>query len=246
MKLYTIFIIALLAIFAGENLYALEYSKFEFEGCPENAFCKKETGANRKKWIEQLRNFSAGKISEQKLNAFVQSEYGLPVSGWGQEEASLRPNILMWDSPCKQHRATTNKYYIAEVFRKNFIPNELKELPNIFFSRAILNDSSNQPYAMIVPRGDAPLFVKDGSLYYLREEEGIFYGLLIDRDGRFKVTKNETSTEPPKESVCTKDQVALFNRESPGPNFYQGTYCKDIWDKTTRTYKTMLLGWSCN
>lgn len=239
-------LILTLFILINFSSHALEYSKVEFEGCPENAFCKKETGANRRKWIEQLRNFSSGKISEQKINAFVQSEYGLPVSGWGQEEASLRPNILMWDSPCKQHRTSTNKYYIAEVFRKNFNSNELKELPNIFFSKAILNDSTNQAYSITVPRGDAPLFVKDGSLFYLREEEGMFYGLLIDRDGRFKITKNDTSTAPPKEAVCTKDQQVLFNRESPGPTFYQGTNCKDIWDKTTKSYKTILLGWSCN
>jgi hypothetical protein len=246
MKFYFYLPIIFLCVFLGQNLNALEYSKIEFEGCPENAYCKKETGINRKKWIEQLRNFSAGKISEQKLNTFVQAEYGLPVSGWGQEEASLRPNILMWDSPCKQHRVSTNKYYIAEVFRKNLNSNELKELPNVFFGRAVLLDSSNQPYSIIVPRGDAPLFVVNGSLFYLREEEGLFYGLLIDRDGRLKVTKNEISTEPAKESVCSKEQIALFNRESPGPSFYQGTFCKDIWDKTTKSYKTMLLGWSCN
>ena len=239
-------LILTLFIFTIFRSYALEYSKLEFAGCPENAFCKKETGINRKNWIEQLRNFSAGKISEQKINAFAQAEYGVPISGWGQEEASLRSNILMWESPCKQHRSPTNKYYIAEVFRKNFNSNELKELPNIFFSKAILNDNSNQPYAITVPRGDAPLFIKDGSLYYLREEEGIFYGLLIDRDGHFKLTKNDTSTAPPKEANCTKEQEALFNRESPGVSFYQGTYCKEIWDKSTKSYKTLLFGWSCN
>lgn len=246
MKFYLYINLIFLNIIFGQKLNALEYSKFEFIGCPENAYCKKETGINRKNWIEQLKIFSTGKISEQKLNSFIQSEFGLPVSGWGQEEASLRPNILMWDSPCKQHRVPSNKYYIAEVFRKNFLSNELKELPNIFFGRAILLDNANQPYSITVPRGDAPLFIKNGSLYFLREEEGIFYGLMIDREGHFKVTKNETSTEPPKESTCTKDQETLFNRESPGSTFYQGTYCKSIWDKTTKSYKTMLLGWSCN
>ena len=246
MRFYFFILAFFIAALSRQNLYALEYSKIEFEGCPENAFCKKETGINRKKWIEQLRNFSAGKLSEKKLNAFVQSEYGLPVSGWGQEEASLRPNILMWDSPCKQHRSPTNKYYIAEVFRKNFNSNELKELPNIFFSRAVLSDSAGKPFNMIVPRGDAPLFIKDGSLYYLREEEGIFYGLLIDRDGHFRVTKNDTSTVHLKEATCSKENIAIFNRESPGPSFYQGTYCKEIWDKSTKTYKKILLGWSCN
>ncbi|MDO9180855.1 MAG: hypothetical protein Q7U04_00535, partial [Bacteriovorax sp.] len=185
-------------------------------------------------------------ISEQKINTFIQAEYGLPVTGWGQEEASLKPNILMWDSPCKQHRVSNNKFYIAEVFRKNFNLNEIKELPNIFFPRAIFNDSSNNPVSMVVLRGEIPLFIKDGHFYYLREEEGIFYGLSIDREGRFRVTKNESTPAVPKEAVCSKDQINLFNRESPGINFYQGTACKDIWDKTSKSYKTILLGWSCN
>lgn len=233
-------------LFWGQNLWALEYSKIEFEGCPENAFCKKETGASRKKWIEQLRQFSAGKISEQKINSFIQSEFGLPVSGWAQEDGSLQPNILMWDSPCRQHSKSTNKYYIAEIFRKNFFPKELKEIPNLLFSKAIMLDQSNRPFSVVVPRGDAPLFAVGGSLYFLREEEGIFYGLLIDKDGSFKITKNETSTQPPKETACTKEQVDQFNRESPSPNFYQGTFCKEIWDKTKKSYTTLLLGWSCN
>lgn len=236
----------IICIFFGTELKALEYSKIDFPGCPENAYCKKETGINRQNWILNLKKFSSGKISEQKINELIQSEFGLPVSGWGQEESSLHPNIVMWDSPCKQHRISTNKYYIADVFRKNFNTNELKDLSNIYFSRAVLLDNSNQPYFVVVPRGDAPLFIKNGSLYFLREEEGIFYGLLIDRSGRFQVTKNETSKNPPKEIACSKDQIDLFNRESPGANFYQGTFCKLVWDTTTRSYKSMLLGWSCN
>jgi hypothetical protein len=236
----------LLFILQVRTSNALEYSKIEFDGCPENAYCKKETGINRKSWIEQLRKFSSGKINQQKFNAFIQSEYGVPVSAWAQEEASLLPNILMWDSPCKQHRSIANKYYIAEIFRKNFSLKELKELPNIVLSRAILLDKSNLPYSIIIPRGDAPLFIQDGSLYFLREEEGQFYGLLIDSTGHFTLTKNETSTETPKEAICTKEQIALFYRESPGPNFYQNVYCKDVWNKTTKTYNRMLLGWSCN
>lgn len=225
---------------------ALEYSKIEYEGCPENAFCKKETGLNRKKWIEQLKLFSKGVISEQKMNSFVQSQYGLPMSGWAQEEGSLNPNILMWDSPCKQHSKSINKYYIADIFRKNFNSDELNLMPHLFFSKAILLDSKNIPYSVTSPRGDAPLFIKEGSLYYLREEDGIYYGLFINNKGVFKITKSELSPKPSREASCTTEQIALLNRESPSPNFYQGTYCKEIWDKTNKIYKTILLGWSCN
>jgi hypothetical protein len=139
----------LLTILFSSSLYALEYSKIDFDGCPENSFCKKETGANRKKWLEQLKYFTKGQLSEQKLNAFVQSEFGVPVSSWAQEEASLQPNILMWDSPCKQHKISTNKYYISEFFRKNLNANDLKSIPTVSFSRAIMMDSNKNPYSFV-------------------------------------------------------------------------------------------------
>jgi hypothetical protein len=227
-------------------VHALEYSKIEYEGCPENSYCKKETGVTRKKWLEQLKNFSKGLINEQKINAYIQNEYGLPISGWAQEEASLLPNILMWDSPCKQHKNSANKYYIDEIFRKNLSPNELKEIPTAIFSHVIVQEAGKPTYSITVPRGDAPLFFKDGSLYYLRDEEGMYYGLLIDREGHLKVIKNETTSVTPKEVTCTKEMITEYLRLAPSPNFYQGQFCKEIWDKTTKSFKTVILGWSCN
>lgn len=238
--------LALIIFIFCSNTFALEYSKIEYEGCPENAYCKKETGLTRKKWIEDLRSYKNGKISEQKINANLKNEYGLPISAWAQENGSLSPNILMWDSPCKQHQNANNKFYIAEIFKKNLKPEEIKDSNSIYFSRAVLLDQNNKPYSYIIPRGDAPLFIKDSQLYFLREEEGIFYGLLISRDGQLKLVKNESSPEAPKEAVCSKEQVALFLREAPSPNFYQGQFCKDIWDVTLKTYRRVLLGWSCN
>ncbi len=228
------------------TVHALEYSKIDFEGCPENSYCKKETGANRKKWLDQLKEFSKGRINELKINAFIQSEFGVPVSGWAMEEASLLPNILMWDSPCKQHKNPASKYYIMEVFRKNLNANELKEIPTLIFSRALLKENGKEPYPIVVPRGDAPLFMRDGSLYFLREEEGMFYGLLIDKEGRIKIVKNETSPNNPKEVTCPREMVTQFLRMAPSPNFYTGQFCKEIWDKNDKAYKTLLLGWSCN
>lgn len=228
------------------NLHALEYSKVDFEGCPENSFCKKETGVNRKKWLDQLKGFNKGEISEQKINAFIQAEYGLLVSAWAQEEASLLPNIIMWDSPCSHHRNPVNKYYITEVFRKNLNLEELKEFPTLHFTKAIVLDHGKNPNTFIFPRGEIPLFIKDGSFYFLREDEGHFYGLLINHEGHLKVTKNELNSNPPKEVACPKEFIADFVRMAPGPNFYQGQVCKDIWDTKTKDYKTVILGWSCN
>jgi hypothetical protein len=228
------------------NVLALEYSKFEFPGCPENAFCKKETGSNRQKWIEQLRLFSNGKISEQQINTYIQSEFGLPITGWAKEAGSLLPNIILWDSPCKQHSEGKEKFYIAEVFRKNLKTTELNEMNHLLFPKIVLSRPDQPPFSVNAPRGETPLFKTEDSLYYLREEEGIFYGLLIDKWGKFKITKNEMSPKPVIDSQCIEEQIALFKKEAPANNFFQGTHCKDIWDKSSKSYKTILLGWSCN
>jgi len=231
---------------ANYSFAALEYSKVENAGCPENAFCQKETGVVRKKWLDDLDQFTSGKLSEDKFNAQIQKENGLPISGWAQEEASIQPKIMMWDSPCKQHRKEATKYYISEVFKKNLSPADLKSTSNLYFAKAFGMGDDKKIFSVTIPRGDAPLFIKNNSFYFLREEEGKYYGLLISKSGSLKVTKVETTTENPKEGICFKEQIDAFLREAPAPNFYQGYYCKDIWDKDEKKYKTMLFGWSCN
>jgi hypothetical protein len=235
-----------LILSANVSFAALEYSKVENVGCPENAFCHKETGVVRKKWLDDLDKFTSGKLSEDKFNVQIQKENGLPIPGWAQEEASIQPKIVMWDSPCKQHRKEATKYYISEVFRKNLSPADLKSASNLYFAKTFAMGDDKKIFSVNIPRGDAPLFIKNNSFYFLREEEGKYYGLLISKTGSLKVTKVETTTENPKEGICFKEQIDAFLREAPAPNFYQGYYCKDIWDKDEKKYKTMLFGWSCN
>lgn len=225
---------------------ALEYSKIEHPGCPENAFCQKETGLGRQSWLDLLDLLNRKKISEQEANVKLQKENGIPISGWAQEEAGVLPRILMWDSPCKQHRKEAAKYYISEVFRKNLKLEELKSLPYLFFSKAIGYDQNKKIFSLTIPRGEAPLFIKNGYYYFLKEEEGKYYGLLINKVGDIRISHVEKIDKPAKEAICIKEQVDLFLREAPSPSFYQGYYCKDIWDMTSKTYKTMLFGWSCN
>jgi len=99
---------------------------------------------------------------------------------------------------------------------------------------------------MTIPRGDTPTFIDNGYYYFLREDEGKYYGLRINSEGSLKVSKVEVIKETPKEAVCLKEQVDQFLREAPSPTFYQGYSCKSIWDKSSKTYKTILFGWSCN
>ena len=54
------FKILLFSLISTNIFAALEYSKVDHPGCPENAFCQKATGEVRQKWIDQLEKF--GKI----------------------------------------------------------------------------------------------------------------------------------------------------------------------------------------
>ena len=75
---------------------ALEYSKIEYPGCPENAYCQKNTGEVRKSWLDALDQFSRDKISEDKFNFDLQKNNGVPIAGWAMEEAGVLPRIIMW------------------------------------------------------------------------------------------------------------------------------------------------------
>ncbi|MBC7427320.1 MAG: hypothetical protein H7336_01830 [Bacteriovorax sp.] len=225
---------------------ALEYSKIESPGCPENAYCQKATGIVRQQWLDELEKFGKNKISESDFNKILQNSNGVPIANWAAEEAGVLPRIIMWDSPCKQHKNEASKFYISEVFRKNLLSSELKELSTLYFSKAVGVDSNKKIFTMTVPRGDTPTFSENGYFYYLREDNGKYYGLRISKEGLIKVSKVEVIKETVKEAVCLKEQVDVFMREAPSPTFYQGYTCKDIWDKTSKSYKPMLFGWSCN
>ncbi len=239
-------IMTFLISFNTEALAALEYSKIEHPGCPENAYCQKNTGEVRKKWLDALEDLNKGKITEAKFNAFLQKEDGAPVSGWAMEEAGILPRIMMWDSPCKQHKKDASKFYISELFRKNLNPLELKEINNVYFPKAIGLDANKKVYSMIVPRGEIPTFIENDYYHFLREDDGKYYGLMINREGKLKVTKSQINKELPKDVVCTKEQIDLFLREAPSTTFYETYHCKEIWDKNSKSYKSMLFGWSCN
>lgn len=239
-------LLSILLHLSTESFSALEYSKVEYPGCPENAYCQKLTGEVRKKWLDGLDQFNRGKISEVQFNTELQKNDGIPIANWAMEEAGVLPRIVMWDSPCQQHKKEASRFYIGEFFRKNLKASELKEFTNLYFSKAIGVDKNKNVFSIVIPRGDIPTFIENGYYYFLREDDGKYYGLLVNPSGEIKVTKIQSTSEMPKDAICLKEQIDFFLREAPSPTFYQGYHCKDIWDKTSKTYKTILFGWSCN
>ncbi len=248
MERLTLFLImtSYLLLSPCEGVSALLYSKIEFPGCPENAFCQKNTGEVRQKWLENLELFNRKKLSENSFNEYVQKNQGIPIASWAFEEASVLPNIMMWDSPCAQHRKEASKFYISDIFRKNLKESELKELQSLFFTRAYGITNDKKIFSIVFPRSEIPLFSEDGKYYFLLEDEGKYYGLLVGPTGELKLTSVQSTKEFVRDAVCLKEQVDLFLREAPSPTFYKGYTCKEIWDKGLKAYRPMLFGWSCH
>lgn len=216
--------------------------KIEFPGCPENAFCTKETGAHRKEWLELLNKFDQKLIDEKEANKIIQTKLGMPVTLWATEGHQKRPLVLSWDSPCKQHNIATNKTFIAITYLK-----KLLDKNNILFhANSIIIDEKQIAHSIQVLRGDAPMYIINDSLYYIQDDDGHFYGILIAPNGQLSITKVFTDNHYPREVTCTKEQVERFTREAPSPNFFKGYYCKEIWNTKLKMYQSLILGWSCN
>lgn len=232
----------LMLLISSISVIAAETNPLDVPGCPENSYCSKDTGAHRTEWLNILTKFSEKKIDEKEANIQVQLKSGIPIPIWATEEALKKPLTVLWDSPCKQHKIPTNKAYIGVTFLKKLIPKN-----NILFhAPAILMDEKKVPHVIPALRGDSPLYIINDSLYYTQDDEGHYYGLLISPTGTLSITQPFSDPHYPREVTCSKQLIDLFMREIPSPNFFQGYYCKEIFNTKTKYYQTILTGWSCN
>lgn len=219
--------------------------KPEHEGCPENAHCTQETGMIRTKWLEVIKNLQENKINESKANEII-STFGYPISVWSKDPVEQKNYPLtFWDSPCKQHKAPNPKILIGELFIKSLSSENREKYPEIIFAKTYLEEN-NKIQRVFLPRGDAPIAIYNNAFYYTKEDEGHYYGLLVNRDGKITIRKTIHLEKFPKEVECKKNLVEEFYREAPSLNFFKGHFCKEIWNESTKNFTTILVGWSCN
>ncbi len=232
----------ILLLFFSLHAESIEPILLDLPGCPDNSVCTKETGAVRLEWLEILKNYSINKIDEKETNKQIQKKSGFPIPSWATEAAKSKPMTTFWDSPCKQHQKENEKTYIAITFLKNLLPkNKI-----LFHSPAILTDDKSHSLAIQTLRGEIPLLILNDSLYFTQVDDGYYYGLLISYNGKLSFSKVIKDTHYPKEITCTTEQINLFTKELPSKDFFKGYYCKAIWNLTTKTYNSLIFGWSCN
>lgn len=248
------FILLVLFVFSVKSMAALEYSKIEFPGCPENSFCSLETGKTKQAWSETIDLLTKSKTNLQEVNKKIKQNTGHPISGWAKEEAQILPNIIMWDSPCKNHKGDLGTYYISEFFVKKINDQLLRDYSNLYFPKAYIVNAKKEMTSQFVSREDLPSFASDKGLHYLKSDEGKFYGLIITKEGHIEISDVAEFTRRPENSkiqpmidaICTKEQIDLFKKEAPNSLFYEGYYCKNIWNISTKNFDNILFGRSCD
>lgn len=235
----------------------------EFPGCPENSICSKEQGH---KYIEykKILNQSYKLKNPALVNSFIK-EKGAPLTGWIKStpnklnDASKLPNFLMsvYDSPCSAHRppVKTQKSYkkietnvenenlnleavfTSEIFLTKKIPSEF--IPHYVF---LLNKGNITKY--ISPLKNIPFLIKNKSLLFLMEYDGIYFHYNLSMNNDLSIDFNKYKTPEIMDTSCSKDLINAFKSTNES-SLYEFYNCKSIWDESERNYKEILFGISC-
>lgn len=236
----------------AEDLQALPEGEFQTHmidhdnpGCPANAHCHSSYGLKRKAFQDLVIALRSGQNSGPPHQAIERHrlQHGIPFPVWATPESLTNTQVASWHSSCTHHNREINQIFLGEVLISSLadLPPEAGHL-HPHRTWAIIND---QVVTYLIPQASVPGLLIDDQLYFTREEQGVYYGLLVAQNGGLKVVDIESSPVTPREVSCPKELRAAKENWDERKHIYQRFYCRAIWDKTRRTYQTFLVGWSC-
>ncbi len=212
-------------------------------GCPENSKCSKKMGLIHQQWVEIAKSTQKNKL--RKLQSFA-SSFGAPVSIWGLNKAEANSSYIIWDSSCKNHNHEEKpRITYVDTFAKDF-SDLLNKTEEVIVPKGLILEGKGRIVSVPLLRSDAPVLLSKDSVFYIQENEGLYYTLEIKRSGKLNIIKTPTPTKLPGEVTCPKELDEAFAASFNPPNLYLGHFCKQIWNISTNSYQVMALGWSCN
>ena len=219
-----------------------------YKGCPDNSECSKEMGQKRQKWISVVSNKDIRASNHRAALAYFKKSFGLPLGFWYRPSKRLHKDIIFWQSPCQQHNSKIDPIRIAEGLFSDFMT--IQDLKNkgqqVFFAKTYTEDNKGKYISYYLPRGDTPLMVKNKLLYFIREEEGHYYNMTINRKGELDIVKKFKPKEYPVEVSCPKKLLAHMIAQVKEKSLYKSYFCKAIWNKSKNKFQTFVFGWSCH
>ena len=174
-------------------------------GCPGNALCSQEAGKLRQKWKEVLFRSRNNPKRTLQLEGF-RLRYGIPLESWTLPEKKP-PTGAHFDSPCPG-----SPWMLSEIFAP-----DMNKLPKKTFPRQGYLLRGKKIEALILPRGDVPLYEQKKRLYYNREFEGEYYGISIGINGDIRMEKPVTPLKPyeyPQVTACPQKLLEQFTKNN--------------------------------
>lgn len=210
-----------------------------FEGCPGGSKCTKQTGEQRKRWSQLLKQ----KRNRLKNLEAYRQKVGLPLALWSYPVSNMPTGLALWNSPCPNHNLENEQIFLAEFVASDF--NKLKSLKNLIIRQSVMKtDDGIVSFPSI--RDESPLYISQKRLVYNMDLEGDYYGISIGSDGSVKVVEPINPSHFPENVVCPKDLEIAFQKLGTPSKLYKATTCKTLWDIDAKIYRTIAMGWSCS
>lgn len=212
-------------------------------GCPANSHCSRSQGAKRQKWTELLQRLEkeSAQYAVKEIEKFRQ-EKGIPFGVWAGPKSLTNEDIISWDSGCPHHNREMKKILLAELMIKKI---EQEDNDQFTWQKVWLENEQQKISTYKVPRGSFPTYMVNDKLYFNATELGIYYGMLVAENGDIQIINSKTQNPLPHETSCPSRLKNLKQEMLKDKSLYQDYYCRAIWDETKKSYRVMMLGWSC-
>ena len=241
------------------NPQTLEDFDHQFKGCPENSECDQVMGLQLSRWkelIEKLKNEVSDPKKKAQFMELFRGKYGIPVEFYTYQKSQQGFKPVLFDSPCKEHNPKTGPKTLRGIsFLKSL--NEKTavvwrdqtqiEVPvdELLIPQPIFVWLGAEPTLYYLPLGDQPLFIKDKSLFVLKETEDYFYMLKVSPNGEWKVEDvdmTKLSSWEEKRSYVTCPKIPA----NPNPTVFKDEFCKTVWSDDLKKPVTVKMFQGCS
>lgn len=230
-------------IYYSSLMHASNYDQYAHEniGCPGNSICNKETGKKYKSWKSFIKNNRKDPDIANKLQKYI-NKFGIPLSFLTSSQPIVKRNGIYFESHCEYHNPPKTKptFFKGMKFTKHLASNSTD-----LFSPVIVY-SKNKKTSYQSPYLAHPYYLEAGSLIVPMEQDGYYYKISIDQNGKIKVfdkpaPKYLEMVESGKTTPCPKDSDYKIDNK-----FYAKSFCKNIWNNSSKKYDIVRLTWVCN
>lgn len=234
----------------------LSYSDFEHvnSGCPENSICNKQMGiqkGNFDRFINKIKDKNR-KIIIKEMNAYL-SKKGIPTFFLAQQEAYDKYSPIMWNSPCENHRP--NKKHQLTIFKSMAFINGLnKDKAKIIYSNKVVEAKQDDHFILdkiidvdskkeyLLPNLTRPYYMNGDNIVVLQNQDDFYYAISISPSGKWEIIDHLEET---KSFYTINEEVKCPEEIAFKEIYYQGRYCKKVFNAKTKKYNVLSIPWSC-